>query len=287
MAKSEQIRVMSSEVDAVLRMRVATQYVVLDKEMGLVALKVVQAGGGVGGGAVVPKCLEHVVAQVQEQGLVKLADVLLFQEGKLESIPKWEGWRLVAPETIEKLKSECVGELLGELCREKRPFDAVVEGRLGVEDVYWVDGGDHTIKDRKGRLVPVVQNGDYIHGRFRDGCYDLFKVVKLLGADSRVVAAHNSYRKDCPLEVSHVPSYNAERGCHFQVEFLFCPTEEDMLKLEAASAGRSVASEFWEIAFEIDLLGLRAGGAAYFDTYYGEKEYSRAQRDTNWDADQD
>ena len=287
MAKSEQIRVMSSEVDAVLRMRVATQYVVLDEEMGLVALKVVQTGGGVGGGAVVPKCLEHVVAEVQEQGLVKLADVLLFQEGKLESIPKWEGWRLVAPETIKKLKSGCTWELLDELCREKRPFDAVTEGRLGAEDVYWVSAGDCGIKDRKGRLVPVAQHGDYMHGHFKDGSYDLFEVVKLLNADSRVVAARNSQRKDCPLEVSHVPSYNAGRGCHFQVEFLFCPTEEDMLKLEAASAGRGVASEFWEIAFEIDLLGLRAGGAAYCDTYYGEKKYPRTESDTDWDGNQD
>lgn len=196
---------------------------------------------------------------MEVQGLAKLEDVLQFEKGLLKNIPKWPMLWMVAPSVVDGLREEgWTTKLMDQLMLERKPFDAVREGRLGVEDVYHADWCNFVLCNRRGGAMPVARQADYGNG-FSEGKLDLEKVLEVLKTNPRVVWKQNG-RAGKP-EVQAVPYYNVSRGCSSYLEFLFQPSLEEIRQMQKACEGRQLHSCFWGLVFELDVLGLRAGGA--------------------------
>lgn len=72
------------------------------------------------------------------------------------------------------------------------------------------------------------------------------------------------------LEITNIPYYNADKKRFKSLEFMWKPSKEDYLKI--INLRNSSKKQYSEAVFELDLLGLRAAGAAKYDSYYGGYE---------------
>lgn len=169
-----------------------------------------------------------------------------------------------------------------------------------VDDLVIMDTGSHMLFDRHGEVLPVGMMFEYIsHGRITNANHDLTKAAEiLLERDDIDLWAHaGGFRRDTPayLHGGHkrhkgvklaetvdeaifsIPYYNAERGRSTCLYFVWKPTREQYSKVwEAAKVvtrkGGYPSTEMHRCIFELDMLGLRAGGAAKYDSYYKDDE---------------
>ena len=136
------------------------------------------------------------------------------------------------------------------------------------------DMASHMLFDRFGGVLPVAVYCDYIGARMHNGAYDLKRAVEILANDARirfVRSARNSKNNSNPIEA--IPYYNAEDGRSECISFWFSPTAEDarlLWKKQQAYGGRYPSTRLHEAMFDLDILGLREGGAARFASYFGD-----------------
>lgn len=180
-------------------------------------------------------------------------------------------------------------------------FDYFKEGG-SVDDVVIMDTGSHSLSDRHGDPLPVGVLFDYIsNGRITNRNYDLEKAAAILLArpDVDVWAHKGGWDTDKADElrvdgkrtgkvrlattveeaVFKIPYYNADGGRSHTLYFVWKPSREDY-KAVLEKAGKRGSMEFHKAAFDLDILGLRAGGAAKYEDYYKDDE-------TTYSADED
>lgn len=148
------------------------------------------------------------------------------------------------------------------------PFTALTEGG-SFDNVAYIDWGNHQAWDRQERALPVARSFSYISARMHNGCYDLERAAAILQARDDVVL----FAKRWGDRLIHtIPHYNATSSQTHHLSFLWQPTAEDCRKVEARCqeiGGKYPSTNWRKAVFDLDLLGLRAGGAAKYDDFWG------------------
>lgn len=170
-----------------------------------------------------------------------------------------------------------------------------------VDDLVIMDTGSHSLFDRHGDPLPVGVQFDYIsNGRITNRNYDLEKAAEILLARPDVdVWAHKGGWKTHEADEMRVdgkrtaevrlattveeamfkiPYYNADGDRTHTLYFVWKPSREDY-KAVLEKAGKRGTLEFHKAAFDLDILGLRAGGAAKYDDYYSDDESPPSDED--------
>ena len=175
-------------------------------------------------------------------------------------------------EALEKAKKEALS---------RTPFTDFTAHGASVDNLVRLDHGSHMAFDRHGNSLPVAMLFEYIHARIVDGCYDLEKAAEILRKDPRV----RFIPGDRPGEqgiIQPVPYYNSRAGSSRHIPFWFMPTADDAKRLwekQKAMGGTYPSTRGHEAVFELDMLGLRAGGAALYDKFYKSTEYAESSDD--------
>ena len=147
------------------------------------------------------------------------------------------------------------------------------------------DYGSHMLFDDEGRVLPTALHYDYTNGSMRNGSYDLAKTLDVL---SKLPDVYVDDAK--PLAVQSVPYYNVSPGCSAFLQFWYGPTQEQMEAIweKAKSMGSTYPStRLREAAFELDIMGLRAAGAALSNDFYGCTSDSDSGSDEDDENDDD
>lgn len=163
-------------------------------------------------------------------------------------------------------------------------FTALCDGRLSADDVIRVDRQSHFSYTKDGKALPMGVLFDYIsNGRISNLTYDLPVLIDhLLGRGDVSFFAHEKLRDD---HVNHerfattpeeallsVPGYNQDEGQTKTVMFLWAPSQEDYQRVhdEVIREDDPRRRDLHKAIFDLDMLGLRACGAALCDTYYAD-----------------
>lgn len=140
-----------------------------------------------------------------------------------------------------------------------------------------IDHGGHMLFDDAGGVLPTSIPFSYISGNFRDGAYDMDKALAILENNPSVIPFGSK-----KLTIQEVPYYNRSPGCSTHIQFSFAPSQAEMTAIWdwAVAKGTKYPSTILHAAvFSLDLLGLRAGGAALGTTYGYTKEYPVTEED--------
>lgn len=152
-------------------------------------------------------------------------------------------------------------------------FDAFSTQNATPDDIVIFRNDCHMLLDRTGAPLPLAVSFDYIsNGRISNGTYDLEKLVAHLQTRDDIVFTTQEVPTQNPIV--NIPSYNSEPGRDKTASFTWIPTLEDYRTVweECLAYGTSYPSgEFFRAIFELDMLGLRACGAALAKTYWGNK----------------
>lgn len=220
-----------------------------------------------------PKNFKQAFRLPTYQGVAHVSQIEAFKKGTADRIENIE--RMVVGDAAFREQVRCDGfmqawEAHGNALQTNTAavYDLFVSGNIEPEDLVVMDIGTHSLFHRDGTPLPAAVYFDYMNGNFRNGSYDLVKAAEHLSNIPNVVLTPN--RED--EYVHEVPYYNRTSSSKEGLVFLFTPTREQFLalwpvmqKLHKTHPGIMVR----EAIFETDMLGLRACGAAKYDTYYG------------------
>lgn len=148
-----------------------------------------------------------------------------------------------------------------------RPFSRMQSGSAKKSDVYRVDWGGHMIFDLEDRPMPIAVRFGYLSGNMDDAHYDMRKAIAILSRRKDVLI--DSGKKD-------IPYYNSSSRKNCEIVFLWRPSKAQYRKMWEVCLSHGAqypSTRMHEAIFEADLLGLRKGGAAKYDSYYKSDEY--------------
>lgn len=155
-------------------------------------------------------------------------------------------------------------EVFSELCHDS--FDVLDADPSALERLVEVSFESHMIFDLSGNPFPVAKGIDYISSNINDENYDLNKAVKEFKKRGDITF------DDSDTPIQRIPYYNASRSRSSFIPCVWSPSRETYTKVwnECKKMGGKYPSvNFWPAVFNIDALGLRACGAAKFDSFYG------------------
>lgn len=138
-------------------------------------------------------------------------------------------------------------------------FALAEQGRLEENNLVVANLSDHTVLDLDGMLAPMGIPFDYLKGNTSNIHYDLAKAEKILREHPRV---HK-------LDFAAIPYYNVYNGKTHFLSFVFEPTADEAKRIWAwCLKGQYPGTMLHQAIFELDLLGLREGGATTASSYY-------------------
>lgn len=162
-------------------------------------------------------------------------------------------------------------------------------------DIYHIDISSHMAFDRSGTVLSTPIHFTYIDGNMRDGCYELKKASEILSNHSKVLFSESLRRENTiipktggPGKIIPVPYYNISPGCSECLSFFYYPSDDDMIAIWdkcKSYESKYPSTMFRQAIFDLDLLGLREGGAAKFDDYNKSVEYAENYDDNDEDMD--
>lgn len=221
-----------------------------------------------------------------KEGITSKEGLFSFKNGDatLPQYAKGQAAVLGTPELVEAIRTHgWLDDEFHKLIRDdiETPYTRWMTGGYKVEDIILFEGGAHMCHDWQGVPMACAIAFDYLSARMNNGQYDLERALEILKArkDIRFWGA-TRWEKDG--EIRRVPGYNQSRGCHTFISFVWMPSREDYLKMwaRAKSYGQAHAStERYRAVFDEDLLGLRAGGAARYDDFYGHVPDDASEED--------
>lgn len=219
------------------------------------------------------------------QGFTTSDGIAKFLEGSDENITTHPQAVAGSPGLVEGIRRYGIGSnwfegqypFVGTGSRNARAFDEWVDGQLTADEIVLLDLSNNLAADSHGVPLPVANFLGYSpsEGQVHNGLYDLNKVATILGkrSDIRFV---NPRERDSEVPkgwdpIQSVPYYNADEGRSYYIPCVWMPTREDYLKLSEHLGDRlGLSMDRAAAIFDLDLLGLRAGGAARSESYYGE-----------------
>lgn len=228
------------------------------------------------------RSFEYALGSGVIEGFAKLKEVAKFAKGSTSSINQLEHLSLVHPD-YQKFMRE-LGFTRGfeqmpngSEVEDKMPFTAFTSGNASLDNVVRIDSSSHMLFDRNGEVLPVAIHFSYMNGNMNDGAYRLKLAADLLSNNLQVRIKNSDHRG----VIHEVPYYNSEDGCREGLEFDFLPTVEDVRRMWVVQKklNKQYPSTCAHHAiFDLDLLGLREGGAAKWNDYYGSDRYSDSGR---------
>lgn len=150
-------------------------------------------------------------------------------------------------------------------------------GAVSLDDVVRVELSSHMLFDRHGEILPVAIRFDYSNGGFHSGRYDIDKALAILAKDPRVAPVVARGKPQVGgLSVRRVADhFSTDDFNQRHIPFIFAPTVEDMRAIWAKclSYGDNYAfGRKYDAIFDLDILGLRAGGATKYENYWSKDE---------------
>lgn len=166
----------------------------------------------------------------------------------------------------------------------KQPGDFMAEfreGTIDLDDIVYLDIGSHMLFDRNHEVLPTGLHFNDTSGLIHNGAYHLDKVLAVLAKDPRITPVLSNYERSRQADKEPVLHVRDILTCNSwsdkTIDFLFSPTPDDMRAIwaEAQKYGTDYPStKLREAIFNLDLLGLRAAGAAKYDSFWGADEPS-------------
>lgn len=162
-----------------------------------------------------------------------------------------------------------------------KPFDALKDG-ASIDNIVQISfGDDGMLYDRKGNVLPVAIVCNYMTNMHTDNArYDLKKAVDILWDNPAIVFFDGGRQADIIEDkddaILRIEYYNLSPKSNRHLQFLWRPTASEYRGLWAMqlSYGENYPSTSKGRAmFDLDILGLRKGGAALYDDFYSSREY--------------
>lgn len=147
-------------------------------------------------------------------------------------------------------------------------FDYIVAGG-DLARIVCINTSDHSVWRIDGTMFPTPITFDYISAKMNSNTYDIPRALEILMKRNDVIFLDDHNEIATEPSVKRVPYYNSDCG-HSCLAFLWKPTQEQADRIYAESKKGGFGSRRFQLVFDEDMLGLRAGGAALFDDYYGE-----------------
>jgi hypothetical protein len=151
---------------------------------------------------------------------------------------------------------------------EAKPLTAL-EGGASEDLIVFYEWGNHRVLTRGKKELPWARTFEYVSAYIDNGHYDLPKLVEVLEARDDVILFSRRHGDGVIVDIEH---YNASAARNRTVTFLWQPSVADCraVVVECERIGGSYPTTNWrEAVFNLDLLGLRKGGAAKYEEFYG------------------
>lgn len=177
---------------------------------------------------------------------------------------------LVSDETLEGIRRRGWSYEADEWGIQK-PYDYIKSGKKG--HLVRFDHGAHMLYDASGKVLPVGLFFEYISAYMDNKHYNLERAVEILKKNPNVDLQERRWGDGY---IDNIPSYNASQGRDRCISFWWAPTTEEYRQLWTKCKelkGQYPSTNRYRAVFECDLLGLREGGAALHDTFYGPSDY--------------
>lgn len=252
--------------------------------------------------AKVPGMVKGMVQNSSREGIATLPSIEKFlKQG--QGLSEVQGLSLVPesfPEMVARYGYVKGGEMAYEgLSQEAkdalaRPFTQIVENGVGLERLLQQDYASHMVFDRAGVVQPTGVYFDYISARMSNAVYDLKRALEVLEKNDRVFFVEDSESRrrrssTAPTsKIQSIPYYNVSKHSSSYLSFWFQPTAEEMQRMweKQKSYGTQYPSTCQHQAmFDLDILGLRAAGAAYYEDFHGSREYDERFNQEDEDSD--
>jgi hypothetical protein len=228
----------------------------------------------------VPENLKSRFPETVDCGFAHPNDVIAFANDATPTLSSIPLLRVVPPGFRDAARTKGYPTALQEFEKQfvwKGDFmDQLVSGEVVFDDIVYVDNGSHMLFDRCHEVLPTAISYDSLNRMVHDGAYHLDKALAVLSKDPRVLPriSKETLRRypdmANELAIMNVDTYDS--AIIWAIEFAFAPTPEDMRAIweKAKSYGTQYPSTMLRQAvFDMDMLGLRAAGAAKYDTFYG------------------
>lgn len=233
-----------------------------------------------------PENLKTHFADTVTCGFARPADIFAFTDDQAPALTPIQALR-VAPKGFREAARELGFMRAFEKFQEdfRHPGDRLDdfrEGRIDLDDILYFAIDSHMLFDRNHQVLPTGLHFDDTNGLIHNGAYHLDKVLAVLAKDPRITPVVSSYDrsrladKEPVLRIRGIATCNS---CSDQtIDFMFSPTADDMRAIwaEAQKFGTNYhpSTKLREAIFNLDLLGLRAAGAAKYDNFWASDEPS-------------
>lgn len=212
----------------------------------------------------------------ESQGFAKLSALQDFLDNKVDDLVKETGLHLVKAEFLQMAQKESYVTAIEHYAPLSKPYYEFAQSEVPPDLVVRIDHSGYMLFDRHGNVLPTAMYFNYMCGQMGEDTYDLDLAVEILSKDLRIATVDPSTRRgdicETKLRYYDIPYYNSEPGRTKTLSFTFSPTKEDMVVLWEKAKSLSTkypSTEFHRAVFELDMLGLRAAGAAKHDSFYG------------------
>lgn len=179
---------------------------------------------------------------------------------------------------------DSIYELIDEAA--KYPLAKYELGCVTPDDIVFIENSSHHMYDSKMQPLPVAMRFGYIQGLMDNTRYDLEKALTILKARADVRFENEDRWVDDPASILSIPGYNCDGKRNRYISFTWTPEVDDyraMIARTLVIGGKYPSTNKHQAAFEIDVFGLRAGGAAKYDTYYGSDRETYEENEEEYD----
>ena len=221
-----------------------------------------------------PRTVEHIIntRNLRNMTTGKTYNVLQFQiySKRLKEYIRQHGYH----DTIKNLSKQ------NDLIRYD-VFTAFSQGEATLDDLVMNNFSGYYFSDYNGNALPQALICDYMNGHFDDAHYNLDKAAAHLLTRPDILVQkhqmshHEEYKwqpaKDVNEAITAIPFYNRHSTKYSQIVFRWMPSAADYAKVIDPKRVWDTTAIFKKI-FELDLFGLRAAGAALYNSYYDERK---------------
>lgn len=235
------------------------------------------------------KCVEDVRENAHE-GITLLKNLKRHEPGQpiKEVEIKDRHPMLVTPEVIEYFRTHGWIQILGSdndiysklAPLNDKPYTNFINETVTKENLVFVDYSRNMVFDRKDEPFATAMYFSYMDGGIDNGHYHLDRALEILKQRNDIKFLNGRNYLELESKAIRIPSYNAERYRNEYLQFIWMPSREDYVKMwnKAKSCNGMFQSKHHAV-FDLDLLGLRSGGAAKYTEYYECDKESEEERE--------
>ena len=226
----------------------------------------------------VPNTLREYFKGHVQQGYATPAAIDQYLRDEVSTLDTIPGLLLVPDMVLDKARTEGYPHAFKDIPDLDtfgwHPFDKFKSGKVTTKNLVFNEWASHLLFDCDRKLIPCARFFSSLNGRVHNDAYDLEKLIAVLKDNPQVVPLSTKVYGEPvnaeSLSIQMIPSCNQEGEGEYQVSFRFLPTDEQMAQIwEQMQSYKTEypSTEFYRAMFDLDVLGLRKGGAAKFETW--------------------